>query len=53
MLELKLMKRQDIRAQQYIRYMDETFRDKAFCQMITIQAATILALCLHNKGQHP
>ena len=48
MLELKLVKRQDIRALQYIRYLDDTFRDKAFCHMIivTIQAATILALCV-------
>ncbi len=35
----------DLQTFQYIRYLDDTFRDKAFCHMITIQAATILALC--------
>ena len=45
MLELKLGKKQDERAWQYRRYLDDTFRDKAFCHMITIQAASILALC--------
>ena len=28
------------------RYLHDTFRDKAFCHMTTIQAVTILALCL-------
>ena len=30
------------------RHLDDTFRDKAFCRMITIQVATILALCVWN-----
>ena len=30
---------------QYIRYLDDTFRDKAFCHMILIQAVLLLALC--------
>ncbi len=50
MLELKLGNKQDRRALQYRCYLDDTFRDKAFCHMITIQAATILALCNAKTG---
>ncbi len=32
-------------AKLYIRYLDDTFRDKAFCHMIIIQEVLLLALC--------
>ncbi len=32
-------------AKLYICYLDDTFRDKAFCHMIIIQEVLLLALC--------
>ncbi len=34
----------------YIRYLGDTFIDKAFCHMIIVQEGLLLALCL---GKHP
>ncbi len=46
--EFKLGNNHEVEAKLYISYLDDTFRDKAFCHMIIIQEVLLLALCISS-----